>query len=159
MILRAVLGKKWLRFSKFFSKNCGFLSKLGQRNQSIQSSFGLSFVSSTDNWPYMEFLTDIIALSGIFVKNWHTLFGIFSWKCDPNSWHTPIYSSYGSSPPRGFILLREPKNQRGFVAYVYHFDRIKLFSAISFFFVQRITNQYEIPLHFFRNQIKFCNQK
>ena len=39
-------GKKWLPFSKNFPKNCGFLSKLGQRNQSIQSSFGLSFVSS-----------------------------------------------------------------------------------------------------------------
>ena len=45
MILRAVL-KKMASIFKKFSKNCGFLSKLGQRNQSIQSSFGLSFVSS-----------------------------------------------------------------------------------------------------------------
>ena len=44
-ILRAVLEKMASIFIKF-SKNCGFLSKLGQRNQSIQSSFGLSFVSS-----------------------------------------------------------------------------------------------------------------
>ena len=45
-ILRAVLEKMASIFKKF-SKNCGFLvSKLGQRNQSIQSSFGLSFVSS-----------------------------------------------------------------------------------------------------------------
>ena len=41
-ILRAVLGKKWLPFSKNFPKIVDFLSKLGQRNQSIQSSFGLS---------------------------------------------------------------------------------------------------------------------
>ena len=33
------------------------------------------------------------------MKNWHTVFGIFSWQYDPNSWHTPVYSSYGSSPP------------------------------------------------------------
>ena len=45
-ILRAVLRKKWLPFSKNFPKIVDFLSKLGQRNQSIQSSFGLSFVSS-----------------------------------------------------------------------------------------------------------------
>ena len=45
-ILRAVLGKKWLPFSKKFPKIVDFWSKLGQRNQSIQSSFGLSFVSS-----------------------------------------------------------------------------------------------------------------
>ena len=38
-ILRAVLGKK-------DSKDCGFLVQTGQRNQSIQSSFGLSFVLS-----------------------------------------------------------------------------------------------------------------
>ena len=37
-------GKKWLPFSKNFPKIVDFLSKLGQRNQSIQSSFGLSFV-------------------------------------------------------------------------------------------------------------------
>ena len=40
-----------------------------------------------------------------------------------------------------FCPTQRTKNQQGFVAYVYHFDRIKLFSAISFFFVQRITNQ------------------
>ena len=39
-----------------------------------------------------------------------------------------------------FCPTQITKNQRGFVAYVYHFDRIKLFSSISFFFVQRITN-------------------
>ena len=39
-------GKKWLPFSKNFPKIVDFLSKLGQTNQSIQSSFGLSFVSS-----------------------------------------------------------------------------------------------------------------
>ena len=90
--------EKMASIFKNFSKNCGFLSKLGQRNQSIQSSL-VCHLCHQNNWPYMEFLTDIIALSGIFVKNWHTLFGIFSWKCDPNSWHTPMYSSYGSSPP------------------------------------------------------------
>ena len=45
-ILRAVLGKNGFHFQKNFPKNVDFLSKLGQRNQSIQSSFGLSFVSS-----------------------------------------------------------------------------------------------------------------
>ena len=34
-------GKKWLPFSKKFPKIVDFLSKLGQRNQSVQSSFGL----------------------------------------------------------------------------------------------------------------------
>ena len=38
--------EKMASIFKKFSKNCGFLSKLGQRNQPIQSSFGLSFVSS-----------------------------------------------------------------------------------------------------------------
>ena len=38
--------EKMASIFKKFSKNCGVLSKLGQRNQSIQSSFGLSFVSS-----------------------------------------------------------------------------------------------------------------
>ena len=45
MILRAVLGKNGFDFQKIFQK-LWILSKLGQRNQSIQSSFGLSFVSS-----------------------------------------------------------------------------------------------------------------
>ena len=44
-ILRAVLGKKWLPFSKNFPKIVDFDSKLGESNQSIQSCFGLSFVS------------------------------------------------------------------------------------------------------------------
>ena len=67
-----------------------------------------------NNWPYLEFLTDITALSGIFVKNWHTLFGIFSWKYDPNSWHTPMYSSYGSSPPRAFQVPDRNKGPERF---------------------------------------------
>ena len=46
MILRAVLGKNGLYFQKIFQKLWVLLSKLGQTNQSIQSSFGLSFVSS-----------------------------------------------------------------------------------------------------------------
>ena len=41
-ILRAVLGKNGFHFQKILD----FWSKLGQKNQSIQSSFGLSFVSS-----------------------------------------------------------------------------------------------------------------
>ena len=44
-ILRVAWGKMVSIF-KTFSKNCGFLSKLDQTNQSIESSFGLSFVSS-----------------------------------------------------------------------------------------------------------------
>ena len=45
-ILRAVLEKNGLHFSKSFPKTVDFYSKLGQKNQSIQSFFGLSFVSS-----------------------------------------------------------------------------------------------------------------
>ena len=43
-ILRTVLGKKWLPVSKTFPKIVDFWCKLGESNQSIQSSFGLSFV-------------------------------------------------------------------------------------------------------------------
>ena len=39
-------GKKWLPFSNQFLKLRIFLSKLGESNQSIQSSFALSFVPS-----------------------------------------------------------------------------------------------------------------
>ena len=44
-ILRTVLGKMASIF-KNFPKIVDFFSKPGQRNQSIQSTFGLSFVSS-----------------------------------------------------------------------------------------------------------------
>ena len=58
-------GKKRLPFSKNFPKILDFSeSKLGETNQSIQSS--VFAIKITD---YLEFLTDIIALSGIFAKN------------------------------------------------------------------------------------------
>ena len=44
-ILRAVLGKNSFYFQKIF-QNCEFLVQTRSKNQSIQSSFGLSFVSS-----------------------------------------------------------------------------------------------------------------
>ena len=44
-ILRAVLGKNGFHFQKIFQK-LWILAQIGQRNQSAQSSFGLSFVSS-----------------------------------------------------------------------------------------------------------------
>ena len=68
MVLKAVLGKNGIPFSKPFPKIVDFQSKLGQSNHPIRSSFGLSFVP-LNNRPYLEFRPDIIALSGIFVKN------------------------------------------------------------------------------------------
>ena len=85
---------------KKFSKNCGFLVQTMSKKSinSVFFWFVICVIKITD--PIWNFL-DIVALFGIFVKNWHTLFGIFSWKCNPNAWHTPVYYSYGSPPPGG----------------------------------------------------------
>ena len=48
-ILRGVLGKKWLPFSKNFPKTVDFLSKLGQRNQSINKTNDLILNLTPEN--------------------------------------------------------------------------------------------------------------
>ena len=99
---RAVLGKNGFHFQKMLLK----LWIFSPNEVKVINQLSLLLVCHLchqNNWPYLEFLTDIIALSGIFVKNWHTLFGVFSWKYGTNSWHTPCTPHIEVPlPPPGF---------------------------------------------------------
>ena len=95
---RAVLGKNGFHFQKMLLK----LWIFSPNEVKVINQLSLLLVCHLchrNNWPYLEFLTDIIALSGIFVKNWHNLFGVFPRKYGTNSWHTPCTPHIEVPPP------------------------------------------------------------
>ena len=67
-ILRAVLGKNGFHFQKIFQKLWIFVQTRSKKSiNSVFFWFVICVIKITDS--YLEFLTDIIALSGIFAKN------------------------------------------------------------------------------------------